>query len=465
MDRSHASSAVTTPVRTESPEEEVITSLPERNGNPFTSYSNSPYASNLQSARGSSTGFNSLRPRYFHSRRIDKTKVERPWLDKSNRDPREKWVWILPLIGIVAGLAVAGFLIYDGLSGVTNHVYCPVLDADFSAGATLDPKVWLQEVEAGGFGYVAFIEVIIFEFITDWALATASSRSRRMTAKTPLSRMDCFNSSRPYKTRNLLTQTMSLISRQTISAPVTSLPIVWRLPTPPTAPSSILSSRLGSTQVQAQRSSTAALKLLPDCPQVTGYGPRFGCCLPTASTAHGLPLVKLTSWRHAAITTLIRREVITLLALLCISGRIPMMMDGGPTLLSVTLSSLPIARAFTPMGWNGARSTCLPTSTHASCKLFTLNSASPSGPVVNSLLQLKTAQDSQIPGMVQILAMPRHLIRTFTSSSMLRLVATTVGLRMALLASRGSTKARQLPRISGTPRANGCQHGRKEAHR
>ncbi|KAI9663275.1 MAG: hypothetical protein M1821_008323 [Bathelium mastoideum] len=152
MDRSHASSAITTPVRPGSPDGEAITPLPERNPNPFLSYSNSPYASNLQSARGSSTGVNSLRPRYFQSRRIDKNAVERPWLDKKNRDPREKWVWILPLIGIFAGLALSGFLIYDGLHALTNHVYCPVLDADFTAGATLDPKVWQQEVETGGFG-------------------------------------------------------------------------------------------------------------------------------------------------------------------------------------------------------------------------------------------------------------------------------------------------------------------------
>lgn len=87
--------------------------------------------------------------RYFHSRRIRKGEAERPWLSK--KDPKEKWVTIIPLIGIAIGFAIAGFLIYDGLSSVSNHVYCPVLDEDFSSSA-LDPKIWTKEVEVGGYG-------------------------------------------------------------------------------------------------------------------------------------------------------------------------------------------------------------------------------------------------------------------------------------------------------------------------
>ena len=88
--------------------------------------------------------------RYFHSRRVRKGEVERPWLDR--HDPKEKWVTIIPIIGIVVGLALSGFLIYDGLASVAHHVYCPVLEDDFSNG--FNTKVWTREAEVGGFGYV-----------------------------------------------------------------------------------------------------------------------------------------------------------------------------------------------------------------------------------------------------------------------------------------------------------------------
>lgn len=88
-------------------------------------------------------------PRYFRSRRVKKGEVEKPWLNK--KDPREKWVTIIPLIGVAIGLAIAGFLIYDGLKSVQNHTYCPVLLEDFSSGE-LNPSIWIKEVEVGGFG-------------------------------------------------------------------------------------------------------------------------------------------------------------------------------------------------------------------------------------------------------------------------------------------------------------------------
>lgn len=98
---------------------------------------------------GSSTALQQAPPqRYFHSRRINKGEIEKPWLEK--KDPKEKWVTIIPLIGIFLGLALSGFLIYDGLQTVQNHVYCPVLDENFAGG--IDPKVWTKEVEVGGFG-------------------------------------------------------------------------------------------------------------------------------------------------------------------------------------------------------------------------------------------------------------------------------------------------------------------------
>jgi len=103
------------------------------------------------STRGSTTGFQSTLPpqqRYFHSRRIQKGEIERPWLDR--KDPKEKWVTIIPLIGIAVGVALSAFLIYDGLKGVSNYKYCPVLDEDFSGG--LSSKVWTKRVEVGGYG-------------------------------------------------------------------------------------------------------------------------------------------------------------------------------------------------------------------------------------------------------------------------------------------------------------------------
>lgn len=99
---------------------------------------------------GSSTGVHQAPPpRYFHSRRINKGDIEKPWLEK--KDPKEKWVWILPVIGMIIGIGLAGFLIYEGLQKVSNnHTYCPVLDTDFSNG--IDPKIWTKEAEVGGFG-------------------------------------------------------------------------------------------------------------------------------------------------------------------------------------------------------------------------------------------------------------------------------------------------------------------------
>lgn len=84
---------------------------------------------------------------YFRSRRIKKGELERPWLNQ--KDPREKWVTIIPIIGFLCGLAVAGLLIWMGLWTVVDHNYCAVLDEDFSSW---NDKVWTKEVEVGGYG-------------------------------------------------------------------------------------------------------------------------------------------------------------------------------------------------------------------------------------------------------------------------------------------------------------------------
>lgn len=113
--------------------------------NPF----ETPYGSMPASAMASSVAFPSpsVKP-YFRSRRIKKDDMEKPWLTK--KDPREKWVWIIPLMGIAWGAIISGYLIYQGTTTVSNYRYCQVLDEDFSRGFNAD--VWTKEVESGGFG-------------------------------------------------------------------------------------------------------------------------------------------------------------------------------------------------------------------------------------------------------------------------------------------------------------------------
>lgn len=124
--------------------DEIRSATPNAN-NPFSSQDNSRPASSF----GSSSAIRALPSRYFHSRRVRKGEVEQPW--RSKVDPKEKWVTIIPLIGLLIGFGIAGFLVYDGLSSVVHHKYCaPVLNDDFSGG--LDTNVWTKEAEVGGFG-------------------------------------------------------------------------------------------------------------------------------------------------------------------------------------------------------------------------------------------------------------------------------------------------------------------------
>lgn len=116
---------------------------PSRTSNPFAD------PSRPASSFGSLAACHEKRAqRYFHSRRIRKGEVEKPWLE--TKDPREKWVTILPILGIVVGLAVAGLLVWDGVRSVVRHQYCEVLIEDFSRGLRED--IWVKEVELGGFG-------------------------------------------------------------------------------------------------------------------------------------------------------------------------------------------------------------------------------------------------------------------------------------------------------------------------
>lgn len=109
------------------------------------------------SASVSSTGLSSARdlsnlprPRYYLSRRIRKDENYTPPIFKKH--PGEKWLWINPLIGFIAGLAISGYLVYTTVSG-KSYNYCPVLNENFSSDV-LNPEIWTMEVEVGGFGYV-----------------------------------------------------------------------------------------------------------------------------------------------------------------------------------------------------------------------------------------------------------------------------------------------------------------------
>lgn len=109
---------------------------------PFTT----PDLSGQNSRRGSSN--RTLESKYFRSRRVQKGSVDQPW--RHRKDPKEKWVTIIPILGILVGLGITGFLIYDGLKSVVNHVYCPILDEDWSNG--INNNIWTKEAEVGGFG-------------------------------------------------------------------------------------------------------------------------------------------------------------------------------------------------------------------------------------------------------------------------------------------------------------------------
>lgn len=93
---------------------------------------------------------------YFRSRRIKEVNRDISWL-KHRKDPRKKWLSIIPLIGIILGLCVAATYIYLGVRAVPVHKYCMVYQDDFSGGL-LDPSVWTYEVQVGGFGNGQFEE-------------------------------------------------------------------------------------------------------------------------------------------------------------------------------------------------------------------------------------------------------------------------------------------------------------------
>lgn len=159
--------------------------------NPFaTPTGHNPFGSPETSRPPSTTDFSSAvrnefdgrAARFFHSRRVKKGEIEKPWIKQ--RDPKEKWVTILPCIGILIGLAVSGFLVWDGIHSVVKHKYCSVLVDDFSQG--LNTNTWTHEIQVGGFGYVAPIFPIPFlKLGASWFFSSSSPLLSRDRADFP----------------------------------------------------------------------------------------------------------------------------------------------------------------------------------------------------------------------------------------------------------------------------------------
>ncbi|KAI7782681.1 hypothetical protein LA080_013017 [Diaporthe eres] len=125
---------------------------------PFASSQHLPKSASALSDSTAPSG-NDYRPgraRYFHSRRVRKDEVIKPWV-KEPRDPAEKWIEIMPLIGLLIGIGIAGVLIWDGLRNVVDHKYCPVLVDDFSSGM-INRNTWHPEIQLGGYGNGEFEE-------------------------------------------------------------------------------------------------------------------------------------------------------------------------------------------------------------------------------------------------------------------------------------------------------------------
>ncbi|KKY22753.1 putative beta-glucan-binding protein [Phaeomoniella chlamydospora] len=164
-----ASTVASTPRRSGSPVSDPVADsiTPVPRPNPFAT----PIYSQATSLNTSSAALQQqdLSRRFFHSRRVKKGEVERPWVNK--KDPKEKWVTIIPIIGLFVGLAIAGFLVWDGLRTVVHHNYCPILDEDFSEG--FNSRVWTKEAEVGGYGNGQFEETTVTDenvFIDDGML-------------------------------------------------------------------------------------------------------------------------------------------------------------------------------------------------------------------------------------------------------------------------------------------------------
>jgi hypothetical protein len=129
-------------------------STPVTPGTPRIPGAPNPFSTPTPSIWGGASGYQFSEPaggRYFRSRRIKKVEGQTP--PKFKKDPKEKFLWIIPLTGLLVGLAITGILIYLKIGRLSSFKYCPVLDDDFSSGV-LNPSIWTAENEVGGYGYV-----------------------------------------------------------------------------------------------------------------------------------------------------------------------------------------------------------------------------------------------------------------------------------------------------------------------
>lgn len=87
-------------------------------------------------------------PAEFVSRRVKPGAG--PMLEKTKKDRQQKIIGFVPVLGMIIGLLLGGYLIYDGYQSIPKHKFCLVFEEDWSNG--IDPATWSQEVQVGGFG-------------------------------------------------------------------------------------------------------------------------------------------------------------------------------------------------------------------------------------------------------------------------------------------------------------------------
>jgi Glycosyl hydrolases family 16 len=127
--------------------------------------------------------------RRFQTRLVTE-ELPKPWL--TERDTREKWVTLLPYLGMCLGLGVAIYLGYSGWASVETHNYCLVYQDNFD---TFNTSIWNHEVQIGGFGtgefewttadpansYVQNNTLVIMPTLTDQGVLTDAQVSNGYT--------------------------------------------------------------------------------------------------------------------------------------------------------------------------------------------------------------------------------------------------------------------------------------------
>merc|ERR1712072_625154 len=377
---------------------------PGARSNPFAS----PYGSKPASATGSSTGIQQPpHQRYFHSRRIKKGELERPWMEK--KDPKEKWVTIIPIIGILVGLGLTGFLIYDGLQSVSNLNYCPVLDDDFSNG--FNNKVWTKEVEVGGYGNGQF----------EWTTDTDENvfiQDGMMQIKPTL------QDPKLMETNNVI----NLLKDGSCSSDIWSNCVAVTNTTNGTVVNPVKSGRV-STKTGASIK-YGRVEVEAKLPAGDWLWPAIWM-MPVNNTYGPWPASGEIDLMESRGNNYTYPQVVTTLSLRRFTGDLtPTTMHGGRTTSSARLFTRPMPRVSTSTVSSGLPSTSSPSSTPVSCKSPTSTSTSLSGTRPTSLPRTPTALVSSTRGARQAVT-ALHSTRTSTSSSTSPSAARTAGSRTA----------------------------------